>query len=85
MDAPFASFFLSQVLGQSQQGVYSAIDELPSLDLELYRNLTFIKHYQNDVRDLQLTFSVNDDMMGQILTHELIPGGNAVSVTNDNK
>lgn len=46
VDVPFASFFLSQLLGQTQQALYSCMDELPSLDTELYRSLTFIKHYQ---------------------------------------
>jgi ubiquitin-protein ligase E3 B len=46
VDVPFASFFLSLVLGQTQQAFYSCIDELPSLDKELYRSLTFIKHYE---------------------------------------
>lgn len=46
VDVPFAMFFLSQLLGQTQQALYSCMDELPSLDQELYRSLTFIKHYQ---------------------------------------
>lgn len=46
VDVPFAMFFLSQLLGQTQQALYSCMDELPSLDKELYRSLTFIKHYQ---------------------------------------
>lgn len=46
VDVPFALFFLSQLLGQTQQALYSCMDELPSLDEELYRSLTFIKHYQ---------------------------------------
>lgn len=46
VDVPFALFFLSQLLGQTQQALYSCMDELPSLDKELYRSLTFIKHYQ---------------------------------------
>jgi ubiquitin-protein ligase E3 B len=33
------------------------MDELPSFDSELYRNLTYIKHYEGDVADLDLTFS----------------------------
>ena len=43
VDVPFANFFLSQILGQTQGATYSSIDELPSLDPELYKNLTFIK------------------------------------------
>jgi len=44
VDVPFASFFLSQLLGHSQHsGVYSSMDELPSFDPELYKSLTYIK------------------------------------------
>ncbi|XP_069788822.1 ubiquitin-protein ligase E3B isoform X2 [Narcine bancroftii] len=43
VDVPFASFFLSQVLGHHHSTLYSSIDELPSLDSEFYKNLTSIK------------------------------------------
>ena len=46
VDVPLASFFLSQVLGQTHSVLYSALDELPSLDPELYRSLTYIKRYE---------------------------------------
>ncbi|XP_064107609.1 ubiquitin-protein ligase E3B-like isoform X1 [Macrobrachium nipponense] len=85
IDCPFASFFLSQVLGEHQSSLYSSIDELPSLDPELYKSLTYIKHYDGDVSDLDLTFSYDEDYLGQIITHELRPGGKAIAVTNDNK
>ena len=106
---PLASFFLSQVLGQTHSVLYSALDELPSLDPELYRSLTYIKRYEGkridcwpktipfhhrpthfpfsagDVSDLSLTFSVDDDFMGKLITQELRPGGKAIPVTNENK
>ncbi|XP_041977850.1 ubiquitin-protein ligase E3B [Aricia agestis] len=85
VDVPFASFFLSQVLGQTQAALYSWIDELPSLDRELYRSLTYIKHFQGDISSLELTFSVDEERLGEIVTHELVPGGKAVPVTNENK
>lgn len=85
VEVPFASFFLSQVLGHTQKALYSAMDELPSLDRDLYRSLTFIKHHEGDVADLDLMFSVDEDVMGRIVTHELIPGGKAIPVTNENK
>ncbi|XP_059616047.1 ubiquitin-protein ligase E3B [Phlebotomus argentipes] len=85
VEVPFASFFLSQLLGQTHQALYSCMDELPSLDKELYRSLTFIKHYQGDVSELDLTFSVDEDVMGKIVTHELHPGGRIRPVTNDNR
>ncbi|KAG8258387.1 Ubiquitin-protein ligase E3B [Homalodisca vitripennis] len=87
VDVPFALFFLSQVAGQTQQALYSCMDELPSLDKELYRSLTYIKHLQGpgDVSQLDLTFSVDEDVLGRLVTHELIPGGRALTVTNQNK
>uniref|UniRef100_A0A8D8W1E3 Ubiquitin-protein ligase E3B n=1 Tax=Cacopsylla melanoneura TaxID=428564 RepID=A0A8D8W1E3_9HEMI len=85
VDVPFASFFLSQVLGVTQQALYSCMDELPSLDTDLYRSLTYIKHYPGDVTDLDLTFSVDEDVMGRLVTHELTPGGKVIPVTNQNK
>ncbi|KAL4711976.1 hypothetical protein ACJJTC_011283 [Scirpophaga incertulas] len=85
VDVPFASFFLSQVLGQTQQALYSWIDELPSLDRDLYRSLTYMKHFQGDISTLELTFSVDEERLGEIVTHELIPGGKVIPVTNENK
>lgn len=35
--------------------------------------------------DLDLTFSYDEDIMGQLTTHELVPGGKAIAVTNENK
>ncbi|KAJ0180720.1 hypothetical protein K1T71_004124 [Dendrolimus kikuchii] len=85
VDVPFASFFLSQVLGQTQQALYSWIDELPSLDRDLYRSLTYIKHFQGDISSLELTFSVDEERLGEIVTHELVPGGKVIPVTNESK
>lgn len=44
-----------------------------------------LQHYDGDVGDLDLTFSYDEDTMGKIVTHELVPGGRAIAVTNDNK
>jgi len=85
LDVRLASFFLSQVLGQTQSSVYSYLDDLPSMDEELYRSLMCIKHYQGDVSELALTFSTNEDLFGSITTQELVPGGKVLNVTNENK
>uniref|UniRef100_A0A3B3QVV6 Ubiquitin-protein ligase E3B n=1 Tax=Paramormyrops kingsleyae TaxID=1676925 RepID=A0A3B3QVV6_9TELE len=85
VDVPFASFFLSQVLGHHHSNFYSSIDELPSLDSEFYKNLTSIKRYDGDVSDLGLTLSYDEEVMGQLICHELIPGGKTMPVTNENK
>uniref|UniRef100_A0A1B6DG25 Ubiquitin-protein ligase E3B n=1 Tax=Clastoptera arizonana TaxID=38151 RepID=A0A1B6DG25_9HEMI len=85
VDVPFALFFLSQVAGQTQQALYSYMDELPSLDNDLYRSLTYIKRYEGDVSDLDLFFSVDEDVLGRLVTYELITGGKVIPVTNQNK
>ena len=43
VEVPFATFFLSQMLGAQQSAVYSCIDELPSLDKDLYKSLAYVK------------------------------------------
>ncbi|XP_030677202.1 ubiquitin-protein ligase E3B isoform X3 [Nomascus leucogenys] len=85
VDVPFASFFLSQLLGHHHSIFYSSVDELPSLDSEFYKNLTSIKRYDGDITDLGLTLSYDEDVMGQLVCHELIPGGKTIPVTNENK
>ncbi|XP_007900039.2 ubiquitin-protein ligase E3B [Callorhinchus milii] len=85
VDVPFASFFLSQVLGHHHSALYSSIDELPSLDSEFYKNLTSIKRYDGDISDLGLTLSYDEDVMGQLVCHELVPGGKTMGVINENK
>ncbi|XP_072271473.1 ubiquitin-protein ligase E3B [Pyxicephalus adspersus] len=85
VDVPFASFFLSQLLGHHHSIFYSSVDELPSLDSEFYKNLTSIKRYDGDISDLGLTLSYDEDVMGQLVCHELVPGGKSIAVTNENK
>ncbi|XP_077165208.1 ubiquitin-protein ligase E3B isoform X1 [Paroedura picta] len=85
VDVPFASFFLSQLLGHHHSIFYSSVDELPSLDSEFYKNLTSIKRYDGDTSDLGLTLSYDEDVMGQLVCHELVPGGKTMPVTNENK
>ncbi|XP_064648502.1 ubiquitin-protein ligase E3B-like isoform X2 [Lineus longissimus] len=85
VDVPFANFFLSHILGHQHNATYSSIDELPSLDPELYKSLSYVKHYEGDISDLELTFSSDEDFMGKLVTHELVPGGKVVSCCNENK
>uniref|UniRef100_UPI00329829E6 hypothetical protein n=1 Tax=Salmonella enterica TaxID=28901 RepID=UPI00329829E6 len=64
---------------------YSSVDELPSLYSEFYKNLTSIKRYDGDIADLGLTLSYDEDVMGQLVCHELVPGGKTIPVTDENK
>ena len=36
-------------------------------------------------KDLELSFSVDQDVLGELTTTELVPGGKNIQVTNDNK
>ena len=73
------------MLGHDHSALYSYLDEMPSSDPELHKNLTYVKHYDGDVEDLGLTFSFDQDLMGKLVTHELVPGGRGINVTNSNR
>ncbi|KFH64448.1 hypothetical protein MVEG_09184 [Podila verticillata NRRL 6337] len=80
IDAAFAGFFLGKCLGQ-----VNYLDDLPSLDPELYRGLMFLKNYEGDVEDLSLFFTVDDEEMGTKITRELVPNGSNIAVTRQNR
>ena len=56
IDVAFAGFFLAKWLGKQ-----SYLDDLASLDPELYKNLLFLKNYTGNPEDLSLTFAVVED------------------------
>ncbi|KAL8245218.1 hypothetical protein R6Q59_011476 [Mikania micrantha] len=80
LDYSFSHVFVQKLLGR-----YSFIDELSTLDPELYKNLMYVKHYDGDVKDLSLDFTVTEELPGKRHVVELKTGGKDVSVTNDNK
>ena len=50
-----------------------------------HRSCLSPQRYDGDVQDLGLTFSYDQDVMGRVVTHDLIPGGRVIPVTNENK
>jgi hypothetical protein len=81
VDLPLAPFFLKKMLGK-----YNSLDELYTLDAELHKNLNFVKNYPGDVEDLSLTFSLTEDLfLGKTFSFNLVPGGENIAVTNENK
>lgn len=44
-----------------------------------------MKNYDGDVADLGLTFTVEDNFLGTSTSHPLVPGGDSMPVTNDNR
>ncbi|KAB2630996.1 E3 ubiquitin-protein ligase UPL7 [Pyrus ussuriensis x Pyrus communis] len=56
-----------------------------SKDPELYKNLMYVKHYDGDVEELCLDFTVTKESFGKRHVIELKPGGKDTTVTNKNK
>ncbi|XVF66063.1 hypothetical protein PTKIN_Ptkin10aG0004000 [Pterospermum kingtungense] len=79
VDIPFATFFLSKLKQK-----YNYLNDLPSLDPELYRHLIFLKHYKGDISELELYFVIVNNEYGEQTEEELLPGGKNMRVTNEN-
>ena len=45
----------------------------------------YFQHCEDEIDDLELTFSYDEDVMGKIVTHDLVPGGQMMAVTGENK
>lgn len=80
LDYSFSHVFIQKLLGR-----YSFLDELSTLDPELYRNLMYVKHYDGDVKELSLDFTVTEESLGKRHIIELKPGGKDAIVANENK
>ncbi|KAI9340836.1 Ube3b protein [Obelidium mucronatum] len=80
IDIPFATFIYAKMLGR-----LNYFEDLPSLDRQLYKNLLFLKHYEGDAEDLDLNFTIDENVFGQLKSKEIKPGGSAITVTNENK
>eukprot|EP00262_Sarcandra_glabra_P021052 TRINITY_DN8660_c0_g1_i1.p1 TRINITY_DN8660_c0_g1~~TRINITY_DN8660_c0_g1_i1.p1 ORF type:complete len:1037 (+),score=192.54 TRINITY_DN8660_c0_g1_i1:201-3311(+) len=79
VDIPFATFFLSKLKEK-----YNYLNDLPSLDPELYRQLLFLKHYEGDISELELYFVISNNEYGEQVEAELLDGGKDMRVTNEN-
>jgi ubiquitin-protein ligase E3 C len=81
VELPLCTFFLGKILGKPNY-----VNDLPSLDMELHRNLMFLKNYPGDVEnDLSLNFTIADDKLGHTHVVELVPGGRDLAVTKENR
>ncbi|KAI0357322.1 HECT-domain-containing protein [Trametes cingulata] len=80
VDVAFAGFFLAKWLGKQ-----SWLDDLASLDPELYNGLIFLKHYTGDPEELSLNFTVAEEEFGVTKTVDLLPNGSNIPVTRENR
>ena len=82
VDAAFSPAFCAQILqGTSHVG----IEDLKTLDSEIYKSLMAVKHYTGDLSDLALDFTVEIERFGAREAVELVPGGAAMDVCNSNR
>ncbi|KAI5118810.1 hypothetical protein M0805_005152 [Coniferiporia weirii] len=80
VDVAFAGFFLTKWLDKQ-----SYLDDLASLDPELYNGLLFLKNFDGNPEDLSLTFAVVEDDLGEAKTIDLVPNGSNIPVTRENR
>ncbi|KAG5916792.1 hypothetical protein E4U42_007508 [Claviceps africana] len=89
----FAGFFLLKwpSAGPKEENTYKgSINDLRDLDEELYNGLLRLKNYAGDVSELGFDFTVTDQISPpgqpvQTVTRKLLPHGDSIPVTNDNR
>jgi len=59
VELPLAPFFLKQLLRRDTN-----LNDLATLDQEVYRNLMLLKAYKGDVQELALTFTISRNAYG---------------------
>ncbi|VVT46542.1 uncharacterized protein SAPINGB_P001265 [Magnusiomyces paraingens] len=79
LDGFFIAAFYKMILRKKV-----VLSDMEGVDADFYRNLEWTLN--NDIDGiLDLTFSVEDDLFGKIVTVDLKPGGRDLPVTNENK
>lgn len=59
--------------------------DIESIDPEFYKSLVWIKENNIDECGLELYYSVDFEILGQVIHHELKEGGDKVRVGEENK
>lgn len=78
MEAFFIRPFYKMMLGKAIQ-----LKDMESVDTEYFNSLKWIM--ENDPSELDLYFSIDEDLFGQIEQRELKPKGAHIPVIQDNK
>ncbi|CAK7240621.1 MAG: ubiquitin-protein ligase (E3) [Sporothrix thermara] len=91
IDFVFAGFFLLKWALSATDSVYRAnLNDLREMDEALYQGLLTLKNYPGDVTDFGTDFTVEDQVSrkgSRVLTEtrNLIPNGDNIPVTNENR
>lgn len=65
-----ADFFLSKILGQASASL--DVHHLTSLDPVLHKNLLYLRHYDGDVTELGLDFTIVSSELGETKVIDII-------------
>lgn len=79
LELPLAPFFLKKF-----RGAQPDVDDLPSLDPEMAKNLQYLIENPTSLPELGLTFSITETIQGMLRDIELVPGGSSITVTTGN-
>uniref|UniRef100_A0A8D0AZG8 E3 ubiquitin-protein ligase n=1 Tax=Sander lucioperca TaxID=283035 RepID=A0A8D0AZG8_SANLU len=80
IDTGFSLPFYKRILNKPL-----ALKDLESIDEEFYNSLMWIKDNNIEECGLEMYFSVDKEILGEISTHELKPDGGDLPVTEENK
>ena len=82
VEPTFASFFIKKLIAKS-----NSLNDLKSLDFELFKHLNSLREFEGDIGDLELYFRISDEnaVTGELHEVDLVPDGENVKVTNQNK
>ncbi|KAM8830943.1 E3 ubiquitin-protein ligase Itchy-like isoform 2-T2 [Synchiropus picturatus] len=80
IDTGFSLPFYKRILNKPL-----ALKDLESVDPEFYNSLMWIKDNNIEECGLEMFFTVDKDILGEITTHDLKPGGEDIQVTEENK
>uniref|UniRef100_A0A3Q2YQE8 E3 ubiquitin-protein ligase n=1 Tax=Hippocampus comes TaxID=109280 RepID=A0A3Q2YQE8_HIPCM len=80
IDTGFSLPFYKRILNKPL-----ALKDLESVDPEFYNSLIWIKDNNIEECGLEMFFSVDKEILGEVTTHELKPDGGNVQVTEENK
>uniref|UniRef100_A0A674BE16 HECT-type E3 ubiquitin transferase n=1 Tax=Salmo trutta TaxID=8032 RepID=A0A674BE16_SALTR len=80
IDTGFSLPFYKRILNKPL-----ALKDLESIDTEFYNSLIWIKDNNLEECGLEMFFSVDKEILGEVTTHELKPDGGNVLVTEENK
>lgn len=91
IDIVFAGFFLLKWAAAASDAGYRAnVNDLREFDEELYNGMMRLKNYSGNVSELGLDFTIEDQISMpnepvRIVTRNLVPNGDKMTVTNENK